>query len=369
MSIDAVAESAAGDRAALLEVAKLVAGGAAEADAHAAVAEHAGSRLGGDASSVLRFLGDERAVVVGTWWAPGVRGIPVNAELDFDHRTSALGRVRRFGRASRAETYEGVAGELAVVMRSIGLRSSVATPVVAAGEVWGALVVASVREEPLGADAEERLAAFAALAGAAVDRAAEREELEASRLRLVHADDEARRRLEHALHEGTQQHLLALTLKLRVARAAADPALVDDALRDAMDANTMLRELAREIYPKVLSERGLAAALQALAARSPVPVHLRELPSRRFEPLVESTAYFLAAEALRDAGTPPAADEISLLVADRGDRLEVELRCSAAGAPREPGPTVLGFRDRVGALGGSLAAEPGSVRAELPVTR
>jgi glucose-6-phosphate-specific signal transduction histidine kinase len=98
-------------------------------------------------------------------------------------------------------------------------------------------------------------------------------------------------------------------------------------------------------------------------------VHLRELPSRRFEALVESTAYFLAAEALRDAGTPPAADEISLLVADRGDRLEVELQCAAGGTPREPGATVRGFRDRVAALGGSLDTDPGSVRAELPVAR
>jgi signal transduction histidine kinase len=364
-----MATRSADEQTALLSIALLVARGAPEETLFAAVAEQAAGRLGTEAASVLRFIGDERAVVVGVWREGGNRGLPVNAELDFDERNSALGRVRRTRRPARADSYEGSPGELPLVMRAIELRSTVAAPVMLEAEVWGALVASTTRDEPLPAGAEERLVDFAELAGLAVaNRAAEQRAI-ASSLRIVEAADASRRRLERDLHEGSQQHLLALTLKLRVARDRADAGsrlalLLEDALAEAAQANAALSALSRALFPIVLTERGLAAALQALAARSGVPVHLLELPSRRFEPITETTAYFIVAEALA-AVAPDSRPSVS--VGDRGDRLVVEIRDDGATAGDRQLP---GLADRVAAVGGHLHVEGWSVvRAELPVVR
>jgi signal transduction histidine kinase len=334
------------------------------------VARHAAGMLGADAGAVARFLGDERAVIVGVWRESGTPGMPVNAELDFDRSNSALGRARSSGLPARADSYEGLRGELPLVMEAIGLRGSVAAPIMLGERAWGALVVSTRREEPLPADAEERLGELAGLVAQAVADAERRRALEASRLRLVEAADEARRRLERELHEGPHQHLLALVLTLRVARAkAADgsavAALLDDAIAGAMDADSSLRDLARAIYPVALTERGLAAAVQALAVRAAVQVNLQRLPSRRFPAVVEATAYFAVADALQSA-----AGEIDVVVADEGDRLRVEL-CDAGGAAAA---AVNSIADRIAAAGGTLDVEtqPSGgtvVRALIPADR
>ncbi|MEA2247189.1 MAG: hypothetical protein QOH46_1718, partial [Solirubrobacteraceae bacterium] len=186
--------------------------------------------------------------------------------------------------------------------------------------------------------------------------------------------DEARRRLERELHEGTQQHLLALTLKLRVARGRAPAGseiagLLNDALAEAELANTSLRDLARALYPIVLTQRGLTAALQALTARAGVPVRLLEHPRRRFPPPAESTAYFVVADALAVARSH--ATEVTVLVGDRGDQLVVEVRDDGVA---DPGERMPGLADRVAAVGGRLRVDAlqdgGSlVRAEVPVER
>jgi len=354
---------AVAEQAALLSVALLVAREAPEEVLFAAAAEQAARSLSTEAASVLRFIGDERAVVIGVWREGGNRGLPVNAELDFDHRNSALGRVRRTRRPARADSYEGITGELPMVMRAIDLRSTVAAPVMVEGEVWGALVASTTRDQPLPEGSEHRIGGFADLIGHAVTKGA-------ARRRIVEAADASRRRLERDLHEGTQQHLLALTLTLRVAHGRADAGselarLLEDALAEAAEANAALSALARGIYPIVLSERGLAAALQALAARAGVPVHVREIPRRRFPTLTETTAYFVVAEALAGAAAP------IVVVADRGDRLVVEVHDDGiAGADRR----LPGLADRVAAVGGSFridAADEGGwvVRAELPIDR
>ena len=350
----------------LLEIARLIAREVPDEILFATVSEHAALRVGVEAASVLRFVGDERAVVIGVWREGGRRGLPVNAELDFDRRNSALGRVRSTRRPARADSYEGHGGELPLVMRAVDIRASVAAPILHEGEVWGALAASTTRDEPLPAGTEERLADFAELVAQAVANAASRRREAASRRRVVEASDEARRRLERVLHEGTQQHLLALTLKLRIAHGRAEPGsdiagLLEDALAEAAVANAELRDLARGLYPIVLTERGLAAALQALTARSAVPVHLLELPSRRFPRLAEATAYFVVAEAI--AAAPPDATDVAVMVGDRGDRLVVEVRTgSEAHLP--------GLADRIAAVGGVVHSDPGDfVRVDLPIER
>ena len=158
------------DRAALLDVAMLIVREAPPETVFGAVAEAAARRLGSDSAVVLRYLGAERAVVVGVWRARGGRGLPVNAELDFDHRNSALGRVCRTGSPARADSYEGLPGELPVLMRAIDVRSSVAAPISVSDEVWGALAATSSRDEPLPEGSEHRMGDLVELAERAVAR-------------------------------------------------------------------------------------------------------------------------------------------------------------------------------------------------------
>ena len=144
---DRQTQSASGLATALLEIAKLIASGAPDDVLFATVAEQVAHRVGAEKASVLRFVGDERAVFVGVWKEGGSRGLPVNAELDFDRRNSALGQVRSTGRAARADSYQGRSGELPVVMRAIDVRSSVAAPVMLGDEVWGAVAASTTRDE------------------------------------------------------------------------------------------------------------------------------------------------------------------------------------------------------------------------------
>jgi signal transduction histidine kinase len=363
-------QSEAERASALLEIATLIAREAPDEVLFSTVAEHVARRLGTEAGSVLRYIGDERAVVVGVWREGGSRGLPVNAELDFDARNSAMGRVRRTRRPARADTYDGHTGELPVVMRAIDVRASVAAPIMLGDEVWGALVASTTRDRKLAPDCEHRIGDFTELVALAVARAEARRLDAASRIRILEAGDEARRRLERDLHEGTQQHLLALTLKLRVAHARAEPGselagLLEGALEEAAVANAELRELARGLYPIVLTERGLTAALQALTARAAVPVLLLELPNRRFGTMTEATAYFVVADTL--AAVRHNATEVTVMIGDRGDRLVAEVRADCGcEAPR-------GLADRVAAVGGRLHVDvsPGGsvVRAEMPVER
>jgi signal transduction histidine kinase len=355
-----VAESSA---SALLEIATLIAREAPEELLFGTVAEHVAHQVGAEAAVVAHYVGDERAVIVGSWRDDGGRGFPVNAELDFDRSNSASGRVRSTGRPTRVDSYADLAGELPLLMRSHDLRSTVAAPVLLGEEVWGTVAASTTREQPLPAHSEHWLVPFADLVAVAVTTAETRRRRQASRRRLVEAADESRRQLERALHEGAQQHLLALTLKLRLARGRAEDGselarLIDDALAEVDVANVTMRELARDLYPIVLSERGLAVAVQALAARAATGVQLRELPKGRFPPLAEATAYFVVAEALAATRS-----DVAVTVSDRGRTLFVEV------APAEPLP---GLVDRVAAVGGQLqtgSLPDGStvLRAEIPV--
>ena len=341
-----------------------------------AVAEEVGRVLGVEATAVLRYLGDERAVVVGVWREGGTRGMPVNAEIDFDRRNSAVGQVRSTRAPARADSYEGMSGELPAVMDSIGLRSSVAAPVIVGAEVWGAVAASTRREQPLPAGSEQRLAHFGALVAHAVAAGEAQRRLEASRLRLVEAADESRQQLERALHGGAQQLLLALMLRLRAAHASAGSGAalegrLDAVLADATQLQAALGKLARELYPVILSERGVGPAVQALAVRAAVPVHLRGLPSRRFPQVLEATAYFVVEAALAAAAGRAGVTQVAVLVDDRGDRLVVEVSQDGGGEAR-PVPALAVLAERAAAVGGRLELEPAEpagtvVRAEFPL--
>ena len=370
---EAPAESQSRLLAALLDLAS---GEAPDAVAFSEVARHAAAMVAAETGGVMRLLGDERAVIVGVWRDSGTRGMPINAEIDFDRRNSALGRARSTGLPARADTYEGLRGELPIVMDAVGLRSSVAAPILLGTRMWGAVVAATTRVEPLAPDAEHQIGTLAPLVARAVAGLEARRALEASRLRIVEGADAARRALERDLHQGPHQHLLALLLKLRLARARAGDGselagLLDEAVDGAIAADGALRDLARGLFPVVLGERGLAAAVQSLAVRAGVPVSLRRLPSGRFPRLIEATAYFAVAAALARAVEQAHAAVVEVSVADEGDLLAVEVRDDGVAGAEAPA-ALLAIAERVAAVGGSLVLEPlpggGSVvRAEVPV--
>ncbi|MEO5703961.1 MAG: histidine kinase [Candidatus Limnocylindrales bacterium] len=211
-----------------------------------------------------------------------------------------------------------------------------------------------------------------------------REQLEAvtaSRARIVTAAEEERRRLERDLHDGAQQRLIGVTLAIQQARAAAgnapDAAAVSAQLDRAADetnhAIRELRELARGVHPAILQEEGLAAAVAGLARRAAIPVETIIELDGRLPQLIESTAYFLIAEALTNTQRHARAASGFVHVARDGDLVVVEIRDDGAGgADIERGSGLRGLVDRVAAINGTLVvvSPPGggtSVRAEIPV--
>ena len=194
------------------------------------------------------------------------------------------------------------------------------------------------------------------------------EELRASRARIVETADAERRRLERDLHDGAQQRLLALSYDLRRARAAAEAdgngeltTLLATAGDEAQTALAELRELAHGIYPAILAEAGLAAALETLADDAAVPVELGNVTAERYSAPVETAAYLTAAEAIDDAARRGAT--LASVDVDRdGDGLVLTVYDD--GAARTS--TLVHVADRVGALGGSLDVGQTTLRAEIP---
>jgi PAS domain S-box-containing protein len=213
------------------------------------------------------------------------------------------------------------------------------------------------------------------------EREAERarlEEVRASRARIVEAADAARRRLERDLHDGAQQHLVALALNLRFARSQAEARpeatvdLLDEALADAQRATDDLRELARGLHPAVLTDRGLGPALQLLADRAPIPVELSaDIPTPLPGP-VEIAAYFVASEALTNVVKHAGAAGAMITVARHDGTAVVEVADDGVGGVETSnGSGLRDLEDRVGALDGRLEVEsrPGAgtlVRAAIP---
>jgi signal transduction histidine kinase len=205
------------------------------------------------------------------------------------------------------------------------------------------------------------------------------EDLRASRQRLVAAQDEERRRLERNLHDGAQQRLVALSLTLRIAQnqIAKAPEKAEQMVASAQEELTRaleeLRELARGIHPAVLSDRGLEAAVEALAVRSPLPVKVVEVPDQRLPEPVEAAAYFVISEALTNVAKYANASAATVAVRRLNGHAHVEVRDDGVGgADPGRGSGLRGLADRVGALDGSLALDspPGSgttLRAEIPV--
>jgi PAS domain S-box-containing protein len=368
------------EQAALRRVATAVAGEAEPERVFALVTEEVGRLLGSHSANMVRYEPDGTAVVVGAWSTGSMRSVPVEMRMELDSPMLAA-RIRRSGRPERLDSFEGIEGATADLIRSLGFRSSIGAPISLESRLWGAMLVSVGDGPPLPEGAEQRIADFAELVALALANAEAREQLAASRARIVEAGDAERRRLERNLHDGAQQRLVALSLTLRLARSrlaaddgAAAGELLDGATAELSEALEELRELARGIHPAVLTDRGLVPALEMLAARASVPVELSTSLEDRLPGPVEAAAYYIVAEALTNA-SKHAGDCCVRVHVGRSDGVAlVEVADDGVGgADDRAGSGLRGLGDRVDALGGRLelvspAGEGTTVRARIPVT-
>jgi PAS domain S-box-containing protein len=355
--------SLAAEQAALRRVATTVASEADQARVFEVVTEEVGRLLGAQTANMVRFEPDGSGFVAGGWSTGGARNVPTGTRIALDGPTVAA-RIRDTGLPQRVDDYSQTPGTTAELLRDIGLRSSVGTPIELGGRLWGAVLVSSVEDTPFPEGAEQRIADFAQLVAQALANAEARQELADSRARIVQAGDEERRRIERNLHDGAQQRLVALSLELRMAErrlADGDPRaaeLLEQASKDLGEALEELRELARGIHPAILSDKGLEPALEMLAGRAQLPVDVCAELDQRLPAPVEAAAYYLVSEALTNASKHARASGVRVSVEHRNGNAVVEVADDGVGgADLRGGSGLRGLRDRVEALGGTLTVE------------
>jgi signal transduction histidine kinase/uncharacterized protein YoaH (UPF0181 family) len=359
-------------QAALRRLAELVARGAAPEVVFAAATGEALRHFGCSTARMIRYELDGTATIVANEGTSGPH-VQVGHRWEGYPETGLTETVRRTGRAARVDDYHDVPGG-DIYLRE-GLVSAVAVPIHVDGRLWG-MIAAGTGQRSLPPDLERRMGEFTDLVATAIANAQSRSELVASRVRLLTAADEARRRIERDLHDGAQQGLLALALRLRTVAARPDCAAVRDetgdiaaGLREVIDD---LREISRGIHPAVLSSAGLPPALRALGRRCPVPVETTVRIDGRLPEPVEVGAYYVVSEMLTNAAKHSRATVVQVDADASGPTLRLCVRDDGiGGADPRRGSGLVGLKDRIEALGGSfsLHSPPGegtTVRCELP---
>jgi signal transduction histidine kinase len=349
------------EQAALRRVATSVARGVPPEELFAAVTEEFGRLLGVHLATIARFESNDTMTVLATWAAEGEHPLSKGPwPLDEGGLAST---VRTTGRPVRIDDYRGVPGRIATLVREeTDVGSSVGSPIVVEGELWGAVFVHSKQvRQPLPLDTEARLTGFTELVATAIANTESRAELMASRARIAVAADESRRRIERDLHDGTQQRLVSLGLELRAAQATVPPQLdeLEEALSRVATGLTSvfeeLREISHGIHPAILSDGGLERALRALRRRSAVPVELDVHAERRLPEPVEVAMYYVVSEALANAAKHAQATVVKVELDTRDAILRLAIGDDGiGGADLRRGSGLLGLSDRVEALGGTL---------------
>jgi signal transduction histidine kinase len=344
----------------------------------ATVADELASYLRVPHAALLRYEPDGTAVVLAAHDQSAATKMPVGMRFSLQG-SSVAAMVFRTGRATRIESHDELAGPAAKYIRELGFYSGAGAPILVDGRLWGSAVVGSLRPQTLPADTQERVRDFADLAATAIADAEARAELTASRARIVEAGDNARRRFERDLHDGAQQRLVSLGLKLRTAEASVPPGLqtlrdqIADVVTGLTGVSKDLQETSRGIHPAILSRGGLGPALKTLARRSTVPVELRVDVDRRLPDRAEVGAYYLVAEALTNAAKHAEASEVRVQVEADAESLHVSIRDDGVGgADSRKGSGLVGLTDRVEALGGrlqisSVAGHGTSLTATIPL--
>jgi len=364
------------EQAALRRVATVVAEQASLSELVRTVAREVGELLGGHTAAVVRAEGTGIRVVEG-WTAPGARSVLAGGFIDLQGVDSVTAKAMETRAPQRLADIEDDDGRR--LWDSLDIHSAIAAPIVVDGEIWGAInTTRNATAEPFAPHTEEGLAGMAALVAQALANAAAREELNASRARIVQAGDDARRKLERNLHDGAQQRLVSLSIALRLADAHLQKSpetargILRAASEDLAGALAELRELARGLHPAVLSDRGLGPALQVLADRAPIPVQVANDLEDRLPTAVEAAIYYVVSEALANVAKHADASsaEVRLHRANGTAVVEV-IDDGVGGAVASAGSGLRGLADRVEALGGRLRVRAGAdggthVAAEIP---
>jgi signal transduction histidine kinase len=283
-----------------------------------------------------------------------------------------LETVRRTGRPARVDDYRTLAnGHL---LAEAGFISAVGMPIHVSGRLWG-LIAVGTGNGPLPPDLETRMTEFTDLVATSVGDAQSRSELALSRARIIAAADETRRRIERDLHDGIQQSLVSLTLRLRSeAMDAADRGEPFDELAASAEQLTaivdQMRELSRGIHPAILSASGLSPALRALGRRSPLSVTIDVRVDGRLPLPVEAGAYYVVSEMLTNAAKHADASAVDIEAEVTDGVLTVRVRDDGiGGADPDRGTGLLGLRDRIEALGGTFDIDSPPARGTTGICR
>jgi len=359
------AESRAGlarladEQAALRQVATLVARGVPPEELFAAITAEAGRVLSVEYAALSRYEPGRGVTVVAVWGRTG-HDVPFGGRLNLEGNNIGT-LVFETGRAARIDNYADASGPLGDLARGQGVGAAVGTPINVEGRLWGVMTTYSAPGQLLPADTEARLAKFTELLATAIANAQSHAELMASRARIVAAADETRRRIERDLHDGIQQRLVTLGLELRATQAGGPlqhgelegiVSRVADGLRSVFDE---LREISHGIHPAALSDGGLTPALKALCRRSAVPVELNMQAEGRLPEPVEVAAYYVVSEALTNTAKHAQASVVHVDLDTRDATVQLTIRDDGiGGALPSQGSGLLGLRDRIEALGGTL---------------
>ncbi len=347
------------EQAVLRRVATLAASPSSSSDLFASVVEEIGDLFSVDLVLLIRYKSDRSAVVVGSWRRTD-DAVPVGTRspLGGENLTS---RIAATGRPARQTSYRDDGSEISRTALSVGTRASAGAPIVVDGHLWGSIIVQSEVGRPLPGDAESRLSQFTELVALAIASADARQELTASRARIVVAADATRRQIERDLHDGAQQRLVSLGLELRATESALPAELTDvrsrlgDSVRGLQDVIEGIQEIARGIHPAIVSRGGLGPAVRALARRSSVPVDLDVQGDRRLSEPVEVAAYYVVSEALTNVAKHADASFVSLSLKIDEESLGLTIADDGrGGADPGAGTGLLGLSDRIEVLGGTL---------------
>jgi signal transduction histidine kinase len=237
----------------------------------------------------------------------------------------------------------------------------VSCPLTVEDRLWGVMVLEFLDSRPVPTDTEDRANEFVQLAACTIAQAESRAELIDSRTRLVMASDEARRRLERDLHDGTQQRLITLGLTLKAARARVPPQdeelsrSLSLAVEELSQVQAQLREIAHGLHPAILAKGCLGVAVKALTRRFPVATELDIDIDRRLPDLVEVTAYYVIAEALANVLKHASASRVRAELHMKNGFLHLAIRDDGVGGadPRK-GSGLTGLKDRVEVVGGTM---------------
>jgi signal transduction histidine kinase/putative methionine-R-sulfoxide reductase with GAF domain len=367
---EARARELANEQAALRRVATLVARGASPDELFSAVAYEVAGIIDIPVVGVHRFEADGTFTMLGI---AGETNLTVGSRWPVEEEGIA-GMILATGRPARKDDYTSMPGPLGDAMREDLIVSTVGIPIVVEGDIWGFMVAAAKPGRPIPTDTEAQLARFTELVATAVSNATTRTDLLTSRARVVSAADETRRRLERDLHDGIQQWLVALALRARKAAglsAGGESAAQElSGLADDLVAVTdELREISRGIHPAILSDSGLDDALDALARRCAIRVELDVSFQGRYDPALEATVYYVAAESITNAVKHAQASRVAVRGGLRSATIELEIKDDGVGgADPSRGTGLIGLKDRVETLGGTISfASPAGVGTAIRV--